>query len=173
MKRLALLVLLAAMGLAVAGCAGSGAKRSATESKSPKPHSQEGAGSSLVVPVGRQVWRRVKLAGVGARFISPTRLAFLTSGSGSCPSVPYQLIVRSSDSIRVNLTMGSWRRTGHSGRMKLVAQPPKNGACTTDLLISPVAIAIDPTRINIHHTLKVSLYYPLAKHPVVFTAPAL
>lgn len=173
MKSLALIGLLAAIGLAVAGCAGSSGKQSAGGSNTPMSHSQGSARSSLVVPVSRQVWHRIKLVGIGARFISPTRLAFLTSGSGSCPSVPYQLIVQSPDRVRVNLTMGSWGRTGHPSREKLVAHPPKNGACTTDLVIRPVAIAIDPMKINIHRPLKVSLYYPLAKHPTVFTAPAI
>jgi hypothetical protein len=155
MKRLAFIVLVAALGLVVAGCGGSGSKH------------------SLVVPVSRHVWHRVNLTGVGARLISPTRLAFLTSGSSSCPSVPYQLIVQSPDSVRINLTMGSWRPTHGSVVGELVAQPPKNGICTADLLASPVAIAIDPTKINIHRPLKVRLYYPLAKHPTVFTAPAI
>jgi hypothetical protein len=156
MKRLALGMVIATLGFAVAGCGGSGAKH------------------SLVVPVSRQVWHHVKLTGVGARFISPGRLAFLTSGSSSCPSVPYQLIVESPDSVRVNLTIGSWRPTGGSVVGQLVAKPPPPGAaCTADLVISPVAIAIDPKQINVYRPLKVSLYYPLAKHPTVFTAPAL
>jgi hypothetical protein len=45
--------------------------------------------------------------------------------------------------------------------------------CTADLVISPVAIAIDPTRIDVHHPLRVALHYPLSKQPVVFTAPPL
>jgi hypothetical protein len=36
-----------------------------------------------------------------------------------------------------------------------------------------VAIAINPKEIDVHQPLKVSLYYPLAKQPVVFTAPPL
>jgi hypothetical protein len=156
MQRLAFIGFVAALGFVVAGCGGSGSRH------------------SLVVPVRQQVWHRVNLRGVGARFISPTRLAFLTSGSSSCPSVPYQLIVQSADSVRINLAMGSWRPTHGSVVGQLVAQPPPKGSfCTTDLLVSPVAIAIDPTKINIHRPLKVNLYYPLAKKPTVFTAPAI
>lgn len=140
MKRLALIGLLGAVGLAVTGCGAGGSAK-----------------HSLAVPVSPQVWHRIELAGVGARFISPTRLAFLTSGSGSCPPVPYRLTVRSPHSVRVDLTIVT----------------PKGGACTADLRIAPVAIAVDPSRIDVHRPLKVSLYYPLAKRPVVFTAPAL
>ena len=92
-----------------------------------------------------------------AGFLSPTRLAFYRSGGG-CPSVPTRLTVQSPDAIRIDMT---------------AAKPPPSGGCTTNLLISPVVIQINPKQINVHHRLKVSLYYPLNKHPTVYHFPPL
>jgi hypothetical protein len=47
-----------------------------------------------------------------------------------------------------------------------------------NLVISPVVIAISPTQIDVHHRLRVSLYYRKGvirsrKRPVVLTVPPL
>jgi hypothetical protein len=100
---------------------------------------------------------KLRLAGHGAAFLSPTRLAFLTSGSSNCRGVPVTIAVASRDSIRV----------------RLKEEKPANGICLTNLLIEPVVIAISPIQINVHHELTVRLYYPRTKRPLVFTAPPL
>jgi hypothetical protein len=114
------------------------------------------AGGSLL-PSPVVVANAPRLSVHGARLLSPRRLAFDTSGSSSCPNVPATLVIQNPHSIRVNMK----------------AATPSDGICTADLLISPVAIAINPKEIDVHQPLKVSLYYPLAKQPVVFTAPPL
>jgi hypothetical protein len=112
----------------------------------------------------------------GARFLSPTRLAFLTSGSGSCPSVPVRLVVQTPHAIRIDLAIGSWHRTASGLRVQVPHLPP-GGACLDNLVISPVVIAINPKQIDVHHRLRVSLYYRkgvIRGHkPVAFTAPPL
>ena len=147
MKTLALFGLLGSFVLVAAGCAGVARE-----------------GQSLAVPVSPQVWHRVDLYGVGARFISPSRLAFLTSGSPSCPPAPYKLVVENAHSVRIDLTTGSRRR-------------PAGSTCSLARVLSPVAVAIDPTQIDVHHRLRVSLYYftgdAALVRPVVLTAPPL
>ena len=105
----------------------------------------------------------------GARFLSPTRLAFLTDGSSSCPNVPYRLVVKNSDSIRIDLTMGSGRQVSH--RVVLVPKPRK-GPCLDDFVIFPVVVSI-PRQVNAHHQLRLILHYRRSKQPVVVTAPPL
>lgn len=56
-------------------------------------------------------------------------------------------------------------------------QPP-GGVCLQDLVISPVVVAINPKQIDVHHSLRVSIYYRKGvirshKRPVVFTLPPL
>jgi hypothetical protein len=97
----------------------------------------------------------------------------VTSGSGSCPAVPDRLTVLEPDLIRIHLTMGSWRPTGKSGRTVLVAHPPDGGICTTDLTTTPMAVAIDPKQIDVHHRLTIHLYYYDSKKPITRTAPPL
>ena len=106
----------------------------------------------------------------GARFLSPTQLAFSTSGSRDCPNVPYRLVVKSPDSIRIDLTMGSGRST-RMHRTVLVPKP-RHGPCLADYAIFPIVVSI-PRQVDIHHRLKLTLHYRLNKHPVVFTAPPL
>jgi hypothetical protein len=90
-----------------------------------------------------------------ATFLSPTRLAI--AGSSNCPSVPKELIVESRHRIRLDLVVGSWRRTPSGRRVQVLHRP---GICLADLHPVPVVIAIDPAQIDVHHRLKVSLYYP-------------
>ena len=129
-----------------------------------------------IIPVRPATMRRLKHLH-GARFLSPTRLAFLTSGSSSCPSVPARLVVKTPHAIRIDLAIGSWRRTASGLRVQAPHLPP-GGACLDNLVASPVVIAINPKQIDVHHRLRVSLYYRKgvirsSKRPVVFIAPPL
>jgi hypothetical protein len=59
-----------------------------------------------------------------------------------------------------------------------VQVPHKPGICLADLHPVPVVIAINPDQVDVHHQVKVSLYYPKFatpryKRPVVLTAPPL
>jgi hypothetical protein len=150
MKRLPPVALLSALGLMLAGCAGSGGR--------------------LVVAGG---WRAVPGVNLldGARLLSPTRLAIVTVGSSSCPAVPDKLVVQSPHTIRIDLTEGSWRPAGNT--QELVPRPPSSGICTTDLTTTPIVVAIDPKQIDVHHRLTVRLYYRAGGRPVVRYAPPL
>jgi hypothetical protein len=99
---------------------------------------------------------RISLHG-GAQFVSPTRLAIVTTGSSSCPSVPDELTVLLPRVIRIHLTTGSWVDG------KLVAHAPPSGACTADLGTTPMLVAIDPDEVDVHHRVKVLLFYPTAR----------
>jgi hypothetical protein len=109
-----------------------------------------------------------------ARFLSPTRLALAgIAGSSNCPSVPVKLIVKSPHAIRIDLAVGSWGRTAAGRRVQV---PHRPRICLTDLHPVPVVIAINPAQIDVHHQLKVSLYFPSFairryKGPVVVTVP--
>jgi hypothetical protein len=96
----------------------------------------------------------MKLRGHGADFLSPTRLAFMNSGSSGCMPTPTTLAVASAESIRIWLK-DEW---------------PSKAMCPADLVGEPVVIAINPKLIDVHHRLTIHLSYPLSKHPVVFTA---
>ncbi len=177
MKKLALTVTLLSLCLAVAGCASGRGKRS-TEGKS---HPQSSAYSLQVIPgtkatLGRASGKRLPL------IVSPTSLAIATSGSSNCPTVPDKLVVLSPDTIRIDMARGSWRPTGtwlhhrvhgrRIPRMRLVAHPPANGICLTDLTYTPMLVSL-PGQINVHHRLTIRFYYPLTKKPYITTAPPL
>jgi hypothetical protein len=147
--------LLGALGLVLVGCGGT------THSTQPPQH------VPLVVPVGP----KVRLPDGGARFLSPTRLAIVTWGSSSCPSVPDRLTVVSRHAIRLHLVTGSWTTAG--SRRGLVAQPPAGGVCTADWGATPMAVAIDPSRIDVYHSLTIHLYYRDDTKPTTLTAPPL
>jgi hypothetical protein len=153
MRRPALSIVLLAVGLVVAGCAGSGHH------------------SSRVVlaqwPVNEAQFR-----GEGG-FLSPTRLAFGTWGSSGCPSVPYRMTLEGPHAIRLDMRSGSYRTVGRLGQKVLVAKAPAGGCRLLDHVSNEVVIAIDPKQIDVHHRLKVSLYFPLDKHPDVFTVAPL
>jgi hypothetical protein len=160
MRRLGLVVLLAMIGFAIAGCAGSSGKQTSTPTASEKPQTRaspthgSAPRSVRIVKVSRTQLHRLRLAGHGAAFLSPTRLAFLTSRSSNCRGVPATIAVATPDSLRV----------------RLKETKPANDICLANLLIEPVVIAISPKQINVHHRLAVRLYYPRTKRPVVFTA---
>ena len=48
----------------------------------------------------------------------------------------------------------------------LVAHPPDGGICTTDLTTTPMAVAIDPKQIDVHHRLTIHLCYYDSKKPI-------
>lgn len=165
--------MLLALGLALVGCAGSGKRSGEGES-----HPQGSAYSLHVVAgnkhtLGRASGKRLPL------LLSPTRLAIATSGSSSCPSVPDKLVVLSADTIRIDLAEGSWRPTLHhrirghrTSRMRLVARPPANGICLTDLTDTPMVVSL-PNQIDVHHRLTIRFYYPRSTKPFIATAPPL
>lgn len=137
--------------------------------------SDNGAGP-LVVPISATTMRSLKQHLYSARFLSPTRLAIpAIIGSSNCPSVPDKLMARSPHAIRVDLVVGSWRRTASGLRVR-VPHAPKT--CLDDLVPLPVVIAIDPKRIDVHRQVKVSLHYPKGvvrryKRPVLLVVPPL
>lgn len=93
-----------------------------------------------------------------ARFLSRTRLAFVTWGSGSCPALPTRVTV-----------LGR-----HTVRFKLAEYNPSHGGCTADQSTKIVQVAIDPHRVDVHHDLRVQLRYPFSHGRVTrLTAPAL
>jgi hypothetical protein len=176
MKRLALTALLVLIGFALAGCASSGGKHSTERSS----HPQGSAYSLRVVPGNKDtLGRAIKQLPL---FLSPTNLAIATRGSSNCPAVPKKLVVLTPNTIRIDLTEGSWRPTGtwlhhrvngrRIPRMRLVARPPANGICLTDLTSTPIIVSI-PSQINSHHRLTIRFYDPPSKKPFVTTVPPL
>ena len=161
MRGLPPVALLALLGLALAGCAGSGGNHTAT--RTPLP--------STLVAIGRTALAGVDLRN-GARLLSPRRLAIVTMGSISCPAIPDRLVVQSPHAIRIHLTMGTWRPTGSSHRLRLV-HASRHTICTSDLGPTPMVVAIDPRRIDVHRRLTVYLYYYRSKKPIVRYAPPL
>ena len=178
MRSLATAVAAIVAVLVVAGCGSSGTKGPTTSAVSPLP----AIGTSpitdthpVVLPISPKGMRGINPPDE-ARFLSPTRLAIAgIAGSSNCPSVPVKLIVESPHAIRIQLTVGSWGRTA-SGRRVQVPHRPR--ICLADLHPIPVVIAINPQQIDVHHQLKVRLYYPSFavrnnKRPVVVTVPPL
>jgi hypothetical protein len=161
MKRLALSLLLAALGLALAGCAGSGGKHPVTGAAS-KPQVRElnsrfgHPQSRLVVSTGPNVPLAHKSL---PHFLSRTRLAIATIGSTGCRTVPKRLVVQSPHAIKIRLE---------------VKRPP-NGACFANAFFTRYVVAINPSEIDVHHRLTIRLYYPKGvirryRRPVVATA---
>ena len=157
------MVLLATTSFALAGCAGASGRQTATTTASNKSQAKPSQSypsaprAVRIVNLSREQMHNLNLQGHGAAFVSPTRLAFETSGSSNCRGVPATLAMTSPDAVRV----------------RLKEEEPANGYCFTDLVIEPVVIAISPKQINVHHQLTVRLYYPRSKRPTVFTAPRL
>jgi hypothetical protein len=164
MRKLALAVLLGALGLA--GCAGSGGKHSSTPSVSVPTTGSDSQNTVRVVAGSRNTIDGVNLRN-SARFLSPTRLAILTWGSTTCPAVPNRLVIETPNKIRIHLTTGSWR-----GKLPVGHLPPSK-ACTADHSSTVIVIPIDPKRIDVHHRLTIRLYYYRIKKPEIRTAPPL
>lgn len=163
------------------GCAGSQmADSPATSVARPTPVARTTVGSGanqLVVPMSASVMRRLDRHLFSPRFLSPTRLAIPgILGSSNCPSVPVKLIVRTPHAIRIRLVVGSWSRTASGLRVRV---PHRPRICLTDLVRkSAVVISVNPKQIDVHHQLKVSLYYPKfvlprSKRLLVGTVPPL
>lgn len=156
------MVLFAMIGFVMTGCAGTSGRQTTTAALEKSQTTTSPTYGSAprpvqVVKLPRAQMHRLRLAGHGAAFVSPTRLAFLTSGSSNCRGVPVTIAVATPDLIRV----------------RLKEEEPADGICLTDLRIEPVVIAISPKQISVHHQLTVRLYYPRTKRPLVLTAPPL
>jgi hypothetical protein len=174
MKRRAPAVLLALLGLALAGCASNGGMHTATRARSVEPRqppTQRHARPPRLVAIGRTALAGVNLRN-GASLLSPARLAIVTAGSSSCPAVPDRLVVQNPDTVRIHLTRGTYRSVGNSHRLRLV-HASRHTICTDDFTTTPMVIAIDPKQINVHHRLTVYLYYYKSKKPIVRYAPPL
>jgi len=156
MKGLALSV---AAGLTLAGCGW----HYALPVTSPEPRHPTTVHFPQVVRTERISLRN------GAQFVSPTRLAIVTTGSSSCPSVPDELVYVSPHVLRIHLTTGSYG-PDHG---EFVAHPPPNGICTADLGTTPMLVAIDPALIDVHRPLTVRLFYRDSKTPLVRIAAPL
>jgi hypothetical protein len=156
MKRLALI---AAAGIVLAGC---GWSLGPGFGRGPHSHPPVHGQPPVVLPAPS----RLHLHGF-VRIVSPTRLAIVTWGSSSCPSVPDRLVVENRHTIRLHLVTGSWA----DGRP--VAHPPPNGICTADYGTTPMLVAIDPEHVDVHRPLTVRFFYRDSKTPQVWTAAAL
>jgi hypothetical protein len=154
--------------LVASGCARAGANdvSQVRTAISRSPH-------RLVVPQSQKSIRANESL-LGPLFLAPTRLAIPgILGSSNCPSVPAKLIVIRPHAIRIDLVVGSWSRTASGLRVQVPRSP---GLCLDDLHPVPVVIAINPRQIDVHHTLKVNLYYPKDvirrfRRPVVVFVP--
>ena len=132
-----------------------------------------GSGHALLVAGGRGAVSGVDLLD-GARFLSPTRLAIVTTASSSCPAVPDRLLVEGRRTIRLDLSEGSWRPAKGSQRKTPVAErPPPDETCTTGLTATPMVIAVDPKQVDVHHRLTIRLYYYHLAQPATLIAPPL
>ena len=147
MKRLAVI---AVAGIVLAGCGGSHAS-----SSPPRQHYPVVIRPPVVLPTPR-------LRGDLPRLLSPTRLAIVTTGSSSCPSVPDELTYVDRHTLRLHLTVGSWTHGG------IVARPPPSGICTADLGPTTMAVAIDPKLIDVHSALTVRVYANGSETPGVY-----
>lgn len=130
---------LACATVLVAGC-GSGARHgtpAVAKFRGPLP---------FVISHPRVGRPRVKLHEMkgGAEFVSPTELAFGTSGSSDCYWVPKRVTVLTRHAVRIDM------------RMRL-----DHGACLADLVFFPIAVAIGPRLVDTHHALTVHLAYAM------------
>jgi hypothetical protein len=114
----------------------------------PVPHYPAVVRSPRVIPVKPAERNRLHLRGF-AQFVSSTRLAIVTWGSGSCPAVPDELTVVNPTTLRVHLAHGSY------GKKYLVPHLPRNKICTTDIATTPMLLPIDPAFIDVHHRLRI------------------
>ncbi len=112
------------------------------------PHYPAVVRSPRVIPVKPAERNRLHIRGF-AQFVSSTRLAIVTWGSGSCPEVPDKLTIVNPTTLRVHLAHGSY------GKKYLVPHLPRNGICTTDLATTPMLLPIDPRFIDVHHPLRI------------------
>jgi len=83
----------------------------------------------------------VNFHGGPAVLVSPTRLAFTTAGSGTCPELPTSLVVLNPTTIR----------------MSVATYVPPGSGCTLDQSTTTVEVAIDPSIIDVSQTLTIQL----------------
>jgi hypothetical protein len=84
---------------------------------------------------------RRHLTGRGGRLISPTQLAFMTTGSSGCLWLPTRLTVLSPTAIRIDMRF------------------PLHRTCAADLIGLPIAVKINPRIVDVHRPLAVQLAY--------------
>jgi len=80
------------------------------------------------------------LPGTGGTLISPTQLAFGTTGSSNCLWLPSRLTVVNSNTIQIDMRF------------------PSHRTCLADLIGLPIAVKI-PSVVNVHRPLTVRLAY--------------
>ena len=131
--------------LMATGCAGSTSK--ATQRSTTGQRSTQGAPlglPSVVVHPTVQVkdlpTAKLRHLGSGGRLISPTQLAFMTTGSTWCLWLPTRLTVLSRTAIRIDM------RSPHT-------------RCLADYIGRPIAVTINPRIVNVHRPLIVRLAY--------------
>jgi hypothetical protein len=141
------LALIAAAGIALAAC---GSSHRSSSAPTPPHHQRQYpvvVNSPLVQPIRRPgVKQGVPVLKLPA-FVSPTRLGIYTTGSGSCPHVPDKLTVLGPHTIRVHLSLGTYR----GGKF----EPGATGACFLNLTATPMLLAIDPKQIDVHRPLTI------------------
>jgi hypothetical protein len=165
--KLAFIALLGAVAITAAGCAGSRGTPTPSISTSRATYPQGSSRWPIVVPVSPKALAGLRLRSL-PRFLSPTRLVIYTLGSGSCPAVPDRLVVVSPHSIRIHLTLGSWR-----GKVPVAKSPRPSYGCTSDLRATTMAVAVDPRQIAVYRRLTIRFYYYDRKQPITRTAPPL
>ncbi len=84
----------------------------------------------------------LKLSQDTAEFLSPSRLAFVTSGSTSCVWLPARLTILGPSSIRVDMHLNG-----------------DVGSCAAGAVGFPIAVKIDPRLVDVHRPLTVRLAY--------------
>lgn len=132
--------------LMATGCAGSTSK--ASERSTQGQHSVQGATPTLPLVIAHPTVElsdlpnaKVRHLGAGGKLISPTQLAFMTTGSSNCLWLPTRLTVLSPTIIRIDMRV-------HKQRV-----------CLADLVGRPVAVKINPRIVNVHRPLTVRLAY--------------
>jgi hypothetical protein len=81
------------------------------------------------------------LTGRDGRLISPTQLAFMTTGSTGCLWLPTRLTVLSPTAIRIDMRI------------------PRHRFCLADYIGRPITVKINPRVVNVHRPLTVRLAY--------------
>jgi hypothetical protein len=81
------------------------------------------------------------VTGRGGELISPTQLAFRTTGSSGCLWLPARLTILSPSAIRIDMRV------------------PHRRFCLADYISLPIAVTINPTIVNVHRPLTVRLTY--------------
>jgi hypothetical protein len=138
--------LIAALLLAAAGGCTSGSN-SHQGTASPGPASDRGQTPVKTVTIVAVAHHHLGVGGPAlsssrARMLSPTRLAFVTSGSGSCPELP----------VRV-------RATGPQ-RLWFGLMPQPAMACTLDESTTTVVVTLNGPQLDLSKPLHVDLKYP-------------